>query len=103
DEEPWEEVLKEIEEHLNDYFEFDGISPRDSFNIMVDFAENIDNLRLQERLINALNKSKPYRNFKWQIDSSGEYRQKWFDFKKNRYIKWVIKQIEDYNSLDVNE
>ena len=52
---------------------------------MLDFAESVDNVNLQERLINSLNKSKPFRNFKWQIDNSGNYLQKWFDFKNNRY------------------
>jgi len=47
----------------------------ESFKIMADFAENIDNARLQDRLINALNKSKPFRNFNWEIDNSGDYRQ----------------------------
>jgi len=40
------------------------MSSRDSFNLMADFAESIDNKKLQDRLINALNKSKPFKNFK---------------------------------------
>ena len=68
-----------------------------------DFAESIDNTRLQDRLINALNKSKPFQNFKRQIDNSGEYRQFWFDFKKKRYIEWVKEQSDDYNRVDKYE
>ncbi len=99
DEEPWEEDIKEIEENWDNYVEFEGMSTHESFRIMADFAENIDNDKLQERLINALNKSKPFGNFKWQIDNSGDYRQEWFDFKKACYIDWVKKQIQ-INNLD---
>jgi hypothetical protein len=73
DEEPWEKDLKELEANWEDYLEFDNMSSRESFEIMADFAENIENSILHNKLINALNKLKPFRNFKWQIDNSGEY------------------------------
>ncbi len=63
DEEPWEEELKEIDENWEDYFEFDGLESHDSFQIMADFADSVDDARLQDKLINALNISKPFRNF----------------------------------------
>ncbi len=103
DEEPWEEYLKELEENREDYLEFDNMSSRESFEIMADFAENIDNPILRNKLINALNKSKPFRNFKWQIDYSGEYRQIWFDFKRKRYIEWVTEQLENFNRIEDNK
>ncbi len=102
DEESWEDESKEIDENWDDYFEFEGFDSNDSFKIMVDFAEKIDDTRLQNELINALNRPKPFRNFKWQIDNSGKYRQQWFDFKKMRYIEWIKEQI-DLNKEDFNE
>ncbi len=103
DEEPWEEDLKELDENWSDYIEFENFISRDSFELMVDFAESVDNVNLRERLINSLNKSKPFRNFKWQIDNSGDYRQKWFDFKNNRYIEWVKYQLEQFNRIEEDE
>lgn len=100
DEESWEEEIKEIEENWGDYFVFEQMSTKEAFELMVDFAESIYNPGLQERLFNALNRSKPFRNFKWQIDNSGEYRQHWFDFKNHRYIEWVKNQIDDHNRID---
>ncbi len=94
DKELWEEVWNEIEDNWDDYFEFKGLESHESFQIMADFAENVENKRLQNNLINALNRRKPFQNFKWHIDNSGEYRQQWFDFKKMRYIEWVKEQIE---------
>ena len=102
DEEPWEEESKEIDENWDDYFEFTGFETHESFRIMADFAERIDDPKLQDQLINALNRPKPFRNFKWQIDNSGEYRQQWFDYKKMRYVQWVKEQI-DLNEQDFNK
>jgi wyosine [tRNA(Phe)-imidazoG37] synthetase (radical SAM superfamily) len=102
DKEPWEEDINEIENNLDNYVEFEGLSTQESFRIMADFAENVDNNSLQERLVNALNKSKPFGNFKWQIDNSGDYRQEWFNFKKARYIDWVKDQI-NFKNPDKNE
>ena len=92
--ETWEEDREQIDENWADYFEFDSFDAYNSFKIMVDFAESIGDLRLHDRLINALNRPKPFRNFKWQIDNSGLFRQKWFDFKKLRYIQFVKEQID---------
>jgi len=94
DEEPWEEDINEIEENFADYFEFTGFESHESFQMMADFAESIDDEKLQSKLFNALNRRKPFQNFKWQIDNSGDYRQLWFDYRSKRYIEWVKDQIE---------
>lgn len=102
DDEPWDEISQEIDENWGDYFEFVAPESRVSFRIMADFAKNVDNKKLQDKLINALNRPKPFSNFKWHVDNSGEYRQQWFDFKKMRYIEWVKEQL-DINEADFNE
>jgi hypothetical protein len=102
DEELWEEESKEINDNWADYFEFKGFESHDSFRLMADFSESVDDTKLQDKLISALNKPKPFRNFKWQIDNSGEFRQQWFDFKKKRYIYWVKEQIV-LNEKDSND
>ncbi|PIP55369.1 MAG: hypothetical protein COX07_00320 [Bacteroidetes bacterium CG23_combo_of_CG06-09_8_20_14_all_32_9] len=103
DEELWEEEQKELDENWSDYLEFENFTSSDSFEIMVDFAKNVDNARLRNKLINSLHKSKPFRNFKWHIDNSGDYRQKWFDFKNNRYIEFVKNQLEQFYKIKDNE
>jgi hypothetical protein len=64
-----------IEANRADYFEFVKLDSYKSFQIMVDFAESVNDNRLRYLLIEALNKSKPYKNFKNIIDHSGSYRQ----------------------------
>lgn len=97
DTEPWQETLDKLDENWGDYFEFEKMTSHESFEIMADFAGIVDNQNLQDRLIHALNKSKPFRNFKWEIDNSGEYRQKWFVYKNQRLIEFVKTQIELHN------
>jgi hypothetical protein len=94
DVEPWEEEYQEIDENWGDYFEFEGFESHESFQIMADFAEKVDDKDLQHKLINALNRPKPFQNFKWHIDNSEAFRQQWFDFKKMRYVKSVQEQIK---------
>jgi hypothetical protein len=103
DEEPWEEDMKKIEKNREDYMEFEGMESHEAFRVMADFAESIDHSKLRERLINALNRPKPFRNFKWQIDNSGEFRQVWFDYKNQRYIEWIKDQLEAYHWKNDNE
>ena len=97
------EEREEIEENWDDYFEFERMSSHDAFEIMVDFTETIDNEELQDKLVNSLRKPKTFRNFKWQVDNSGEYRQKWFDYKKMRYIEWIKEQIDNYKRTQTYE
>ncbi|WMJ73748.1 UPF0158 family protein [Cytophagaceae bacterium ABcell3] len=97
DMELWQEKMDKVEENWGYYFEFEKMTSHESFEIMADFVETVENQDLQERLFNALNKPKPFRNFKWEIDNSGQYRQKWFEFKDQRWIEFVKSQIEQYN------
>jgi len=102
DEEPWQEELNEIEDNWKDYFEFEGFESFESFKIMADFADRVEDNEIRKKLIYALNGPKPFRNFKWQIDNSGEVREQWFDYKKMRYIRWVKEQIDLDNYTNSN-
>jgi hypothetical protein len=96
----WEDVLNELEENWDKYVEIERMESHESFGIMADFAENVDSRELRDSLINALNKKHPFQNFKWVVDNSGPYRQKWFDFKNQRLIEWVEKKLDEINSLE---
>jgi hypothetical protein len=100
DEELWADVLNELDENWEKYVEIERLESHDSFNIMADFAESTDSRELRDSLINALNKKHPFRNFKWVVDNSGPYRQRWFDFKNQRLIKWVENKLDELNSVD---
>jgi hypothetical protein len=94
DREPWEDVLNDLEENWEKYFEIERMESHESFEVMAGFAESVDSIELRDALIGALNKKHPFQNFKWVVDNSGPYRQKWFDFKNQRLIEWVNDQLE---------
>jgi hypothetical protein len=94
DKEPWEDVLNDLDENWDKYFEIERMESPESFEVMAGFAESVDSRELRDALIGALNKKHPFQNFKWVVDNSGPYRQKWFHFKNRRLIEWVNDQLE---------
>lgn len=82
--ENWEQkiVIERLESH-------------ESFKIMESFVDEIPEGKFQNKLIGALNRKKPFANFKYLVENS-DYRQNWFDFKENYLEKHVyeIFQLE---------
>ncbi|MEL7121854.1 MAG: UPF0158 family protein, partial [Bacteroidota bacterium] len=91
----WEEDKEELESNWGSYYEVDKMPSRNSFMIMEEFIELVNDRRLKERLIWALNQRKPFRNFKYEVEGS-TYREKWFKFKDEANYKWVERQIKGY-------
>jgi len=91
------ESWAEIEANGSDYFEIEKMDSRDSFYMMEKFAENVTDSKFKTRLYQALNKPKPFRNFKHEIDNNWDYRQDWFDFKKQKSISYVQERINNFN------
>lgn len=92
----YQEELEELENNWGDYAELDKPHSSDSFEFMVDFAEQLeDGNKLKDKLFDALNKNKPFSRFKFEIDNSGKYRQEWFDFKQAKLENWVIERFKE--------
>ena len=97
DTETWEEDINEIEKNFDKYFEFEKMDSRESFRVMEEFVETVEDKRLREKLELGLSLSKPFRNFKDIIDDENEYRKLWFKFRDSRNIEFVKGQIERHN------
>lgn len=98
DTEAWVEEMEKLDNNLHDFKEFEQLESIDSFEIMAQFADTFaDSNKLKNKLIDALNKKKPFREFKYVIDNSGEYRQKWFEFKNQNLQKWVQDKFDQIN------
>lgn len=68
---------------------------------MEDFVYKVsDSNGLKIRLIEALGKKKPLREFKFVIVNSGKYRQYWFDFKNQKLQDWVRERIKEIINAD---
>ncbi|HED08134.1 MAG TPA: hypothetical protein ENI57_08470 [Ignavibacteria bacterium] len=100
DTELWQEDIDEIEENIDEYIQFEKMDSRESFQVMEDFTNTVTDEELKMKLELGLRLSKPFRNFKDIIDDEGEYRQKWFDFKSEKYIEFVKEQLSDFNNLE---
>lgn len=94
DDEGFAEEKNKVEENWTDYFEIKPMESRDSFAVMEDFSATVDDEKLRQRLHYALSRPKPFQNFKYEIDYSGEYREKWFAFKAQKMQEWVMKQLK---------
>lgn len=91
----WDEDIKELETNSIEYKEIEKPDSTESFRFMEDFTDELpDNTRIKVTLIEALNKRKPFREFKYEIDNSGDYRQLWFDFKNQKMIEYVKDRID---------
>lgn len=96
----WDKELEQLENNFSEYFEIDKWTSNEAFKIMSEFTEQLSENNSQNQLIEALNKSKPFREFKHVIDNSGEFRQQWFDFKNNWQQDFVTKQLNRLKTMD---
>ena len=79
--EKWEEIY--TFENWDHIIEIEPPESYESFKIMEDFTEFRVTGKVQQRLVNALSRPKPFGNFKNLVEQS-EYRQEWFDYKQER-------------------
>lgn len=100
DTEAWAEELEKLENNFTEYYEIDKWTSSDAFEIMSEFTEQLTDNNLQSRLIYALGKKKPFREFKFVIDSSGDFRQLWFDFKNKWQQDFVSRQLNRIKPID---
>jgi Uncharacterised protein family (UPF0158) len=90
DMELFEEDMQKIENDYENFIEITPPSSSEQFQIMADFAEQLDeNHLLRDQLISALNRHKPFQGFKHIIHNSGTYRDQWFAFQNEQLQKFV--------------
>lgn len=96
----WSDEMKKLNDNFDEYKEIDSLGSHDSFEIMGDFIQTLsDSNKLKGKLIVALNRRKPFAGFKFLIDNSGDYRQKWFEFKTMKVQEWVVKKANEIINL----
>lgn len=104
DEEEWEEVIDEIEKDAENYIEIEKMDSNHSYRVMERFIDTVEDKQLADRLYNAINRSKPFHNFRYELDYSDEYLKKWYAFKSQAMTEWVkeqlIPRIDDIDDID---
>lgn len=96
----WDEELEQLENNFSEYLEIDKWTSSEAFKIMSEFTDQLTEINLQSQLFEALRKNKPFREFKFVIDNSGDFRQQWFDFKNNWQQDFVAKQLNILETKD---
>ena len=97
---PWSDELEELENNFTDYYEIEKWTSSEAFDMMSEFADQVSDKNLQRRLLEALRKNKPFREFKFVIDNSGDFRQQWFDFKNKWQMDFVASQLNRLKQTD---
>ncbi|RZS94793.1 UPF0158 family protein [Cecembia calidifontis] len=93
-----EDILDEIDENPDNFAEFTKMEPAQEHQMMENFAERIVKERnFQDELYNALSKPKAATAFKFLIDSSGKYNERWIEYRLQRYKDWVKEQVDSFN------
>jgi len=94
----WRKELKEIKKDPNKYLSFEKLDSVESFRLMSDFIGTVSNKNLREKLEMAIDQPKPGRNFNIILNNEPQYRQKWFDFRNDKYIEYVKTILELHNN-----
>jgi len=72
--------------------------PCNGYDLMVEFAEKVEDELLREKLSIALDGKGAFRRFKNVIADYSDYREKWFKFRDERINKKVIEWL---NSIGI--
>ena len=89
----WKEAISKVRKNKKKFIEIESMTSSDSFKVMEEFVDSLENNSTKIRLLTALEGQKPFANFKHQIDNSSEYRELWFAFRRQKNIEWVQNQL----------
>jgi len=65
----------------------------ESYNIMVDFAEKVEDELLREKLSIALDGKGAFRRFKSVLSNYPDYEREWFEFKEGRIKEEIMEWL----------
>jgi hypothetical protein len=88
----WEDDIAKVDGDKS-FIEIEKMNSQDSFIMMEDFANSVVDRTLKIRLLTALEGRKPFANFKHQLENSPDFRELWFQFRREKNIEWVNTQL----------
>ncbi|MDI1353820.1 MAG: UPF0158 family protein [bacterium] len=87
----WKDDLTKVKKNKKNIVVIECLDSHQSFEIMSDFVESLETGNVLAPLLRAaLRENKPFNKFKFVIDNSGDYREKWFSF-KTQWLKDYVK------------
>jgi|GEM_PF-571649 len=99
-EEDWAEVRSKIEAFPDNYLQIEQMHKREVFELMGNFAAEIDDIPTRKRFSGLIHGKKPFAHFKNMLSNYPHLNEQWFAFKLERYIEFVRKQLEVFNLIN---
>ena len=93
-----EDTARQTMDNPDKFLPVEVLSSSESFRVMETFIETVKDKGLQRSLIGALERKRPFANFKHIIDGSS-MRQNWFQFRDEAYMN-IAKEWIDVNATD---
>lgn len=90
----WDATFEKVDNNLEDYIVLEKMSSNKSFEIMEGFVESLSDARIISRLTNALERSKPFRNFKNIVHNHEPTRQAWFVYNQAQMEEYVKRELD---------
>jgi hypothetical protein len=77
-----DELTPSVEDEAERYRYIDPVGSHESFRWMERFAHSIEDTQVRERLLDALDRPRPFRRFKDALMSFPEVREAWFRYEE---------------------
>lgn len=90
----FQEDLKKVNSKSSGFIKIEKLTSAESFRIMNNFTEQLNDQKLKKELEIILENRKPFQNFKNKIDNS-DFRESWFKFKQSETEKTVKNKISE--------
>lgn len=88
-----EEFAQDMEGHPEKYRRIEPIFSGQAFDVMVEFVESLAESKAKQRLGDALNRRRPFRNFKDTLHYFPEIREDWFRFQEQAYKQFALQWL----------
>ena len=89
-----DELIDKIEKEPVRYVYIEPIRSFESYKIMEKFIDDVEEIKIKRKLINAINRKKPFRNFKNALFEFPEIEEKWFKFYSDEMTEIVKEWLE---------
>ena len=77
------------------FIEIEAMTSKRSYEVMESFTFSLSDLEIKNQLIEALDGKKPFAHLKDIIHGLPDaLRKAWFDWKQDKSIDWIKKQLE---------
>jgi hypothetical protein len=87
-------TMHKIEKNPGSYIEIDPLVSQDAFELMMDFARQVRDHKLKNKLMDALGRNRPFYNFKNILYDYPEILQDWhiekYTFYYNKAEEWLL-------------